>query len=133
MGYNISSYLAHPLDVYQCTICPGLRQARHDGYIEKLQNRNSRRASAAMFRLAQQEVGTGYFDEVTNITRRHVFGDALHGSTEEDQSADRRLPFRHRGLDVGATRRRPMYLMLRHAMTKLFNKHSYFVIHAFAG
>jgi isocitrate lyase len=37
----------------------------------------------------QQEVGTGYFDDVTNVIQEgHSSTTAMHGSTEEEQFAD---------------------------------------------
>jgi len=59
-------------------------------YVEKVQEREfAARDRGYSFVSHQQEVGTGYFDDVTNVIQEgHSSTTAMHGSTEEEQFAD---------------------------------------------
>jgi isocitrate lyase len=55
-------------------------------YIEKVQEPEFRaRAQGYTFVSHQQEVGTGYFDDVTNVIQGVSSTTALSGSTEKEQ------------------------------------------------
>jgi isocitrate lyase len=59
-------------------------------YVEKVQEPEfAARDRGYSFVSHQQEVGTGYFDDVTNVIQEgHSSTTAMHGSTEEEQFAD---------------------------------------------
>ena len=59
-------------------------------YVEKVQEPEfAARDRGYTFVSHQQEVGTGYFDDVTNVIQEgHSSTTAMHGSTEEEQFAD---------------------------------------------